>query len=219
MRFYGGRQRGKLVCWKVQTALRPRSWQLRKKANAKIPDTLVVESTPRHSSASNGFTERPIRTTGEPFAMTLRNCGFCVTRYARGAGGITSFRAAYDRDYTREIVPLTEKPQTVVWKETLQRGHRVTPRARSWEKERSGGSENNAKARSDETCGNVLVCRDSRFTSKPGTEFELRALATAKTTVWSETLWKCCVDRCDAAPELEQIQENLFQKICSKSGQ
>ena len=34
--------------------------------------------------------------------------GFCVTRYARGAVGITQFRAAFDRDYTKESVPLVE---------------------------------------------------------------------------------------------------------------
>ena len=33
----------------------------------------------------------------------VRYAGFRVTRYARGAGGITPFRAAHDRDYTQEI--------------------------------------------------------------------------------------------------------------------
>ena len=35
----------------------------------------------------------------------VRYAGFSVTRYARGAGGITPFWAACDRDYTQEIVP------------------------------------------------------------------------------------------------------------------
>ena len=90
------------------------------KVRAKMPDSVVVENTTRYSSASNGLAERAIRTTGEQL-RTLRydtqNCyktritlestvwpwlvehaGFCVTRYTRGAGGITPFRAAYDRD-------------------------------------------------------------------------------------------------------------------------
>ena len=36
----------------------------------------------------------------------------CVTRYARGAGGLTPFRAAYDRDYTQETVSFAE----TVWR-------------------------------------------------------------------------------------------------------
>ena len=38
----------------------------------------------------------------------VRHAGFCVTRRACGAGGITPFRAAYDRDHTQEIVPFAE---------------------------------------------------------------------------------------------------------------
>ena len=38
----------------------------------------------------------------------VRYSGFCVTRYARGAGGITPFRAAYDRDLTQETVPFAD---------------------------------------------------------------------------------------------------------------
>ena len=38
---------------------------------------------------------------------------FCAARYARGAGGITLFRAASDRDYLQEIVPFAE---TVLFK-------------------------------------------------------------------------------------------------------
>ena len=78
-------------------------------------------------SASNGLAERAIRTVGEQlrtlqhdtqnrhktrntldsaiWPCMVRCAGFCVTRYARGAGGITPFRAAYDREYTQEIVP------------------------------------------------------------------------------------------------------------------
>ena len=81
--------------------------------NALMPDCVVVENTPRHSSASNGLAERATRTNGEQL-RTLRydmqnryktritlestfwpcmvgHAGFCVTRYARGAGGITPF--------------------------------------------------------------------------------------------------------------------------------
>ena len=83
-----------------------------------------------HSSASNRLAERAIRTIGEQLrtircvtqnwyktnvtpssALWSRMVGysvFCVTRYSRGAGGITPFRATYDRDYTQEIVPLAE---------------------------------------------------------------------------------------------------------------
>ena len=92
---------------------------------AKMPYRVVVESSPRHSSASNGLAARASRTIGEqlrtlrhdtqnryktritPGSVTwpwvVRHAGFCVTRYARGAGGTTPFRAAYDRDYTQEI--------------------------------------------------------------------------------------------------------------------
>ena len=41
------------------------------KVKAKMPDRVVVESTPRHSSASNGFAERAIRIIGEQL-RTLR---------------------------------------------------------------------------------------------------------------------------------------------------
>ena len=100
------------------------------KVKAKMPDSVVVENTPRYSSASNGLAERVIRTIGEQlrtlrygtqnrcktritlkstfWPWLVRHAGFCVTRYARGAGGITPFRAAYDRDYTQEIVPFAE---------------------------------------------------------------------------------------------------------------
>ena len=97
---------------------------------AKMPDRVVVENTPRYSPAINGPAERVIRTIGEQL-RTLRygtqdryktritlvstvcpwlvkHAEFCVTKYARRAGGITSFRAAYDRDYTQKIVPVAE---------------------------------------------------------------------------------------------------------------
>ena len=38
----------------------------------------------------------------------VRYAGFCVTRYARGAGGITSFRAAYNRDLPQDTVSFAE---------------------------------------------------------------------------------------------------------------
>ena len=100
------------------------------KVEAKMLDRVVVENTPRYSSASNGLAERVIRTIGEQL-KTLRygtqnryktritlvstfcpglakHTEFCVTRYARGSGGITPFKAAYDRDYTQKIVPVAE---------------------------------------------------------------------------------------------------------------
>ena len=100
------------------------------KVKAKMPDRVVMENTPRKSSPSYGLAERAIQTIGEQLRtlrddthnlymarITLestvcpwlvRHAGFCVTRYARGAGGITPLRAAYDRDYTQEIVPFGE---------------------------------------------------------------------------------------------------------------
>ena len=100
------------------------------KVKAKMPDRVVVENTPRYSSTSNGHAEREIQTIGEQLRtlrydtqnlyMTritlestvspwlVRHAGFCVTRYTRGAGDITPFRAAYDPDYKQEIVPVAE---------------------------------------------------------------------------------------------------------------
>ena len=90
---------------------------------AKMPDR-VLENKPRYSSTSNALAERVIRTVSEQLRTSrygtqnryktritlestfwpwlIGHAGFCVTRYARGAGGITPFRAAYDRDYTQE---------------------------------------------------------------------------------------------------------------------
>ena len=90
-----------------------------------------MEDAPRHRSVSNGLAARAIRTNGEQLRTLLfdmqnryktritlettvwpwmvRNAGFCVTRHARGgAGGIITPRAAYDRDYTQEIVPFAK---------------------------------------------------------------------------------------------------------------
>ena len=89
----------------------------------------MVETSPRHSSASNGLAERSSRTIGEqlrtlrydtqnryktritPLTTDVRCVGFFVTRYAWS--DTTPFRAAYDRDYTQEIVPFAE---TVLFK-------------------------------------------------------------------------------------------------------
>ena len=43
----------------------------------------------------------------------VRYAGFLFTRYGRGAGDITPFREAFDRDYTKEIAPVAE---TVLFK-------------------------------------------------------------------------------------------------------
>ena len=97
------------------------------KVKATVPDRVVVETTPRHSSASNGLAERDIQSIGGQlrtlrydtqnrhktritpdsaiWPWMVRYAGFRVTRCARGAGGITPLRAAYDQDYTQEIVP------------------------------------------------------------------------------------------------------------------
>ena len=84
---------------------------------AKMPDRVVVETSPRHSLASNSLAERAIRTVGKQL-RTFRydrhaESGYDAThtwhpRYARGAGGITPFGAAHDRDYTQEIAPFAE---------------------------------------------------------------------------------------------------------------
>ena len=88
------------------------------KVKAIMPHRVVVESSPRYSSSSNGLAERAIQKIGEQLRtrrydmqnrcktrITLESTGwpwlvrharFCVTRYVRGAGGITPFRAAYD---------------------------------------------------------------------------------------------------------------------------
>ena len=50
----------------------------------------------------------------------VRYYGFSFTRSARGAGGITPFRAAHDRDHTQRVVPLAE---TVLFK-IVAREHR-----------------------------------------------------------------------------------------------
>ena len=122
------RRRGKSVCQKVVDAMRQRT--LDHGGGAKMLDTVVVESTPRHSTASNVLAERVSRTTGEQlrtlrddtqhlekarvtpssamWPCVVRYSGFCATRYERGAGGIIPFRATCDRDYTQEIFPSAE---------------------------------------------------------------------------------------------------------------
>ena len=52
-----GRLREELVCRKARN---PRTWRWWRKVKAKMPDTVVVKSTPRHSSASNGLAEQEL---------------------------------------------------------------------------------------------------------------------------------------------------------------
>ena len=188
----------------------PQSWRWQKKVKAKMPDWAVVETCPRHSSASNGLAERSIRTIGEQlrtlrydtqnryktritpesaiWPWMVRYAGFCVMRYARGAGGITSFRAAYDPDLPQETVPFAElvlfkilAPWIVIGKETPQRRHcvgemdlvrRVTdkPRAHCWDKEWRNRRENFRKAGTDETIRNFIFARDTRCALGLGTK-------------------------------------------------
>ena len=157
---------------------------------AKMPDRVVVESTPRYSSACNGLAEREIQTIGEQLRtlqydtqnlyMTrikrestvwpwlVRHAGICVTRYARGAGGITPFRAAYDRDYTQEIVPFAK---TALFKIKapehlgLSSGRRLHKEDTAWEKGTSLGQKNGERFKegADKTLGNFIVARDTRI--------------------------------------------------------
>ena len=112
------------------------------KAKSKMPDRVEVETSPRHSSASNGLAERAIRTNREQlrtlrydtqnrdrtriapdsviWPWMVRYAGFSVARYARGTGGITLFRVVSDRDYTQVVAPFAE---TALFK-ILARGHR-----------------------------------------------------------------------------------------------
>ena len=111
--------------------------------------------------------------------------GFCVTRYARGAVGITQFRAACDRDYTQENDPLAE---TFLFKMMApehrglssgrrlhKRGHcvgqgnlvtqaREKPQAFRWFQARRDGGENSQKTGTDNPRRNITVARGSRST-------------------------------------------------------
>ena len=62
----------------------------------------------RYSSPSSDWLHHFAQSYAKLGNMATNGWLFCVTRYARGAGGITPFRAAYDRDYTKEILPLAE---------------------------------------------------------------------------------------------------------------
>ncbi len=64
------------------------------KVKEKFPDRDVIGHAPMHSSSSNGAAERAIR----------------------GGDGVSAYRAAYDRDYTQELVPFGE---TVMYKEPV----------------------------------------------------------------------------------------------------
>ncbi len=44
----------------------------------------------------------------------VRHAAYVVSRYARGADGVTAYRAAYDRNFNMEMVPSGE---TVLFKE------------------------------------------------------------------------------------------------------
>ena len=91
------------------------------KVTAKMPDQSRGEKyATTQLSASNGLAERTLRYDTQNLYKTritsestvwpwfVKHAGFCVTWYARRAGGITPFRAANDRDYTQEIVPFAE---------------------------------------------------------------------------------------------------------------
>ena len=117
----------KTFCWRVQSALRQRTsiMAVAEKVKAKMPDTVVVgESTAtqlseqrpgttgnsdnrRTTENSSAVTKREPRQTRQSGHGCVDILDF-VTRRTRGAGGITPFRAAYDREYTQETVPLAE---------------------------------------------------------------------------------------------------------------
>ena len=115
----------------------------------------------------------------------VRYYGFCFTRSARGAGGITPFRAAHDRDCTQQVVPLAE---TVLFKivavehRGLSSGKRLHEGDTAWDKgiwlgksettpehtigTQNGvmGTRNNPKTGTDESLRNIIVPRDTRST-------------------------------------------------------
>ena len=65
----------------------------------------------------------------------VRYSGFCFTRSARGAGGITPFRAAHDRDRTQRVVPLAETVKIVASEHRgLSSGKRLHEGDTAWDK-------------------------------------------------------------------------------------
>ena len=128
--------------FKLRCDNEPSIMAVAEKVKAKIPDKVVADRTPRHSTVSNGLAERAVGKIGEQLSTLrydtqnryktrispdsaiwpwmVRYAGFCVTKYVRGAGGVTPFRAAYARDYTQFFVPFAE---TVLFK-TLAPEHR-----------------------------------------------------------------------------------------------
>ena len=171
-----------------------------------------MEPTPQHNSASNGLAERTIRTIGEPprtlrydtqnryktritpdsviWTWAVRNARSCITRYARGAGGSTPFRAACDRDYRQEVVPFAEtvlfkilEPEHcglssgrsvhvghTAWDKGILLGESETnPEPHCWDKEWRSGDGNNPKAGTGETFRNSVVARNTRKALRRGT--------------------------------------------------
>ena len=92
---------------------------------AKMPDRVVVETTPRYTLSEQW--SRRAKSANHAllgdWPWMVRYAGFCVTRYARGAGGIPPFWAANDRDFTQEIVPFAD----VVLFKILAPKHRGLP--------------------------------------------------------------------------------------------
>ncbi len=92
------------------------------KAKEKLPERVVLENSPKYSSASNGAEERAIRALTDQLRILrfhvegrygirtrpnskfwprlVRHAAFLVSRHAGGADGIAAFRAAYDRNRT-----------------------------------------------------------------------------------------------------------------------
>ena len=85
------------------------------KVKEKFPESVLLETTPHHSSASTGLAERAVRAIGEQvrtlrydaqdryktlitpsspvWPWLVRHAGFNITRYSHRAGGATPFRA------------------------------------------------------------------------------------------------------------------------------
>ena len=118
-------------------------------------ELVKLETTPKHSSASNRAeraiqaVEEQARTTradcqmrfgsGEAFgaakpiwAWVLRHAGWHISRYKQKGNGMTAYVEAYGEHYTHEVVPCAEvtlvripKPTHVLCKE-VRNGTRVT---------------------------------------------------------------------------------------------